>query len=1138
MENGGAIDYQSYVTERAGSFTGREWVFESIHSWLEQGSSSRYFLLTGEPGCGKTAVAARLTQFSQGDVAPPSGCDSFALGFLSAVHFCFARDSTWTDPRVFARSLSMQLLKGYPDDYASALAQDSERTRIEGKAEAGVAQTGAIVAGVYVQNLILSSLSATEAFNRSVRQPLENLYAQGFDQPVTILVDSLDEAMSYADGTTIVDLLSSIEKLPPPVRLVLTCRPDARIENRFQDADGLVLSAPEYDEENGKDIRAYLERRLGSEAELKVLVEALPPSRRDQVVATLAEKSDGNFLYGKFLLDGIARGQRSLKEIDRLPPGLDGLYADSLGRVIRLGKKEWSEEYGPVIGVLSVAQEALSLAQLQFLTEREQTRLWNCLSDLEQFIEPVEPPKLPRRHEEEAEQRYRLYHESVIDFLGRPLLEGRRKSSRNPYYLPAAEWHRRVADRYCAAGAGSWRAWDDYGLSHAPSHLAEAARRHGSPERHRLTERLVGLVAHRDFQEHVLERLDDLPALRRHLEQAVQAAALDTDDAALHLVVRSALAFVAFRRERLRPEQLFALARQGALEAAERQLVLFQPEPEWQQAVLLMIAWLGAERNPAAAHSLRDRIAGQLAATEPLPLLLTRVNAALDGAPLLLPPLDRVPTPEEVSAIVTRLGGSGDNGELLQASGLALPARGTAPHPYPAGHSRPQRGLARESGVPLDDEESYLAGIDGPLLTAYAAAIPPPEGDSYLRQYLAVHSVYHYAYYRNRSLWILLRSVLCHPLQDWVRDMAPLLAATALAGSDQEFEEGLEIALLALQARAGPGTRARVGALQVLEQGRERARAAAALLSPQRGKNDSWGTHRRRLATLAQVFTRLLRRESEGEALLDEALAVPDGFAGFQAPACLFLAEAIRVCRPDDETRISHALDRAEVAAHNVQDAIHCVRLTARVRAMREHWWPAGLARLDVEAFVRRLEEDPSSPEFSALHRVGEDYRYRSRGPHSLMLPEAVYTAVTLESLAELYERSVEEFSRLNPDWPAAMPLAPDTRVHVPDPGFAAQLAARLAAEILVADAPVDPRRVELIQSLVPRAAASSTILDTVLCRLLIAAHPNDAASLDELEQAAADYLRPPPVATSETDATPWLLARSYTAGAAPPGTG
>jgi len=50
-------------------------------------------------------------------------------------------------------------------------------------------------------------------------------------------------------------------------------------------------------------------------------------------------------------------------------------------------------------------------------------------------------------------------------------------------------------------------------------------------------------------------------------------------------------------------------------------------------------------------------------------------------------------------------------------------------------------------------------------------------------------------------------------------------------------------------------------------------------------------------------------------------LLLPYGFAGFQAGACLTLAQAIDISQPPLSSLLQRALDDALRAAHNVQDA-------------------------------------------------------------------------------------------------------------------------------------------------------------------------------------------------------------------------
>ena len=76
-----------------------------------------------------------------------------------------------------------------------------------------------------------------------------------------------------------------------------------------------------------------------------------------ECVDTIAHKADGNFQYVTFLLDAMARGQRSPDDLEGLPAGLDGLYYESLGRVVKLGSRDWSRDYSPLMGAISGSRE-------------------------------------------------------------------------------------------------------------------------------------------------------------------------------------------------------------------------------------------------------------------------------------------------------------------------------------------------------------------------------------------------------------------------------------------------------------------------------------------------------------------------------------------------------------------------------------------------------------------------------------------------------------------------------------------------------------------------------------------------------------------------------------------------------------
>jgi hypothetical protein len=324
----------------------------------------------------------------------------------------------------------------------------------------------------------------------------------------------------------------------------------------------------------------------------------------------------------------------------------------------------------------------------------------------------------------------------------------------------------------------------------------------------------------------------------------------------------------------------------------------------------------------------------------------------------------------------------------------------------------------------------------------------------------------------------------------------------ALTPAGADFREGMWITVLALCTVNGD-----VASGQELDRYAGETHAMAARLEPgpddDTRYSDTYGSIKRRLAAFAQCFATLLGRPTDATQFLDMAVAIGDlGFAGFQMPACLSVAESAEVSVPGSAVTPQKALEVARTAAHNVQDETFCARSTARYNAVRRSWRnpPAGLAPgVDLVAAGRRLSDDGGGAEFAALHVVGESYD--GRRPGGMPRPETHQTADSLTRLAELYHRPLDDLVRLNQGngWQPETSLPDGTEVRIPDRGLAPLLAARFAAAALVDPALHTDKRVEAIQALVPVAAANPTALDTVLTRLLLAARPADPSRLGAL---------------------------------------
>ena len=99
----------AYVQERAAYFTGRGWVFARLDRFLH-GPPGVFFLL-GEPGTGKTAVAAQFALAAAGRLAPSVRAAPRRAVPVAAAYFCRAGRIDLLDA---AQQLSDQLAEAVP----------------------------------------------------------------------------------------------------------------------------------------------------------------------------------------------------------------------------------------------------------------------------------------------------------------------------------------------------------------------------------------------------------------------------------------------------------------------------------------------------------------------------------------------------------------------------------------------------------------------------------------------------------------------------------------------------------------------------------------------------------------------------------------------------------------------------------------------------------------------------------------------------------------------------------------------------------------------------------------------------------------------------------------------------------------
>ncbi len=362
-------------------FIGRDWIFEEIKDWLENKPDQKVYCLTGEPGFGKSAVAARIA--------------SGHLDGVVAAHFCQYNQNRFSDPRLVIKSIAFQIASRLPD-FRKNLINNINRLKSSGDP---------------LKPSQLETLSPEELFTELIANPSACTIAGGRKRHL-IIIDALDES-----GEVLAEFLAQHQnQLPRWLALFITSRPD---DPGFK--QHLSMLNPHRQEisdpRNEVDARKWMDVWFNT---VKVL------SDKSNISDKLWIASDGNFNYLTIFRKMVEEGSMSIENPDEYPQGLDSLYLANFRRQFKDDEK-YGTWQAPLLSLMVAARIPLPLDLAQKILDVSDDRDWNI-----KVIQPLGSLFI------KDNDTLKPFHKSMIDWL-----VNSDKSDR--FYVSAVDGNRKLA---------------------------------------------------------------------------------------------------------------------------------------------------------------------------------------------------------------------------------------------------------------------------------------------------------------------------------------------------------------------------------------------------------------------------------------------------------------------------------------------------------------------------------------------------------------------------------------------------------------------------------------------------------------------------------------------------------------------
>ncbi len=266
-ENSLPPEFESLIEEKIKTFCGRQFVFDAFKQFITTNPCG-YFTIIGDAGMGKSSIAAK-----------------YASEHKSPCYFNILVERR-NRPELFLKSIRRQLI---------------DRYQLPNSADADLPTLLANVA---------DKLNAGER--------------------LVIGIDALDEVEQEAGE----NLLHLPTTLPKNVYFLLTRRPYNLGKKRLSVSPGVLvqeldLRDEKYVNDNQHDIKGYIQFVLNNDPDYKNRLRNWIQTRSiadTTFVEQLARKSENNFMYLRYVLPAIAKGDYNDLDLKQLPDGLQDYY--------------------------------------------------------------------------------------------------------------------------------------------------------------------------------------------------------------------------------------------------------------------------------------------------------------------------------------------------------------------------------------------------------------------------------------------------------------------------------------------------------------------------------------------------------------------------------------------------------------------------------------------------------------------------------------------------------------------------------------------------------------------------------------------------------------------------------------------